>query len=235
MIAIPEEKLMKILLAEQDPHLASYVAEALHAEHYGVELAQDAEQARQLALAERYDLMVLDLGGRTGGGETVLPAVRAARPGLPVLVLAESARVEERVEILDAGADDLLAKPFAMAEMHARIRALLRRSGPMLATSLVVSDLKLDRMERRVERDGQPISLSGKEFALLEYLMLHAGRTVSRTQIIVDVWHLATGITTNVVDVYINYLRRKVDGGTRPRLIHTVRGTGYRLSPPVTM
>ncbi len=226
---------MKILLAEQDPYLASFMADALTSQNYGVELAQDGEQAQRLALAGSFDLMVLDLGCRRGSGDGLLTNLRAANPDLPVLVLSEGSRVEERVQILDAGADDFLAKPFAVAEMAARIRALLRRGGVTQPTVLAVSDLRLDRIERTIVRDGRSISLSTKEFALLEYLMLNAGRTVSRAQIIVEVWHLATGITTNVVDVYINYLRRKVDGGSQARLIHTVRGTGYRLCAPPTM
>jgi len=229
---------MKILLAEHDPHLATFMADALTSQNFGVELAHDREQAQRLAVAGSFDLMVLDLGARQGvgsAGDGLLAAVRATNPSVPVLVLSEGSRVEERVQILDAGADDLMAKPFAVAEMTARIRALLRRGGTSQPSMFVVGDLKLHRMERWVERDGRQISLSSKEFALLEYLMLHAGRVVSRAQIIVDVWHLAGGITTNVVDVYINYLRQKVEGPGLPRLIHTVRGTGYRLSPPPPM
>ncbi len=203
--------MMKILVAEQDPHLAGFMAEALMSQNYGVALAQDGAQAERLALAERFDLMVLDLGSRRGTGAGLLVNLRAARPDLPVLVLSEGSKVEERVEILDAGADDLLAKPFAVAELNARIRALLRRGVATEPTTLMVSDLKLDRILRRVERGGNSISLSTKEFALLEYLMLHAGRAVSRAQIIVEVWHLATGITTNVVDVYINFSSSQVD------------------------
>ena len=232
---LSKEVLMRILLAEDDSMLAGFVTDALVAQQYRVDLAKDSEQAQRLAHDHEFDLMVLDLSESARQGPTVLAGIRAARPAMPVLVLSEAARVEDRVEMLDAGADGFMTKPFAFAEMAARIRALLRRGTATATVSLTVADLTLDRIERRVQRGDKVIALSSKEFALLEYLMIHAGHAVSRKQIIVDVWRLSTGITTNVVDVYINYLRRKVEAGSLPKLIHTVRGAGYELRAPRQM
>jgi DNA-binding response OmpR family regulator len=148
-------------------------------------------------------------------------------------VLTQRTKVEDRVQCLDTGADDYLAKPFSFTELSARIRALVRRSHLPSESVLVVSDLKLDRVAHLVERGGRRIELTSKEFALLEYLMLNAGRRVTRSMIIEHVWNLTFDTTTNVVDVYINYLRRKVDDGHPTKLIHTVRGVGYELSGPV--
>ena len=223
---------MRILLAEDDNLLASFVTDALLSQQYLVDHACDGAQARRMAHDSEFDLMVLDLNSMEDSGHGVLASVRAIRPTLPVLVLSDRSRVEDRVQSLDAGADDWMAKPFAFAEMAARIRALLRRGSAAAPTVLTVADLTLDRMARRVQRDGRGIDLSSKEFALLEYLLLNAGHAVTRAQIMVDVWRLSSGITTNVVDVYINYLRRKVDYDPLPKLIHTVRGSGYELRIP---
>jgi DNA-binding response OmpR family regulator len=163
-------------------------------------------------------------------GVSVLRHLRLRRPSMPVLVLTLRARVEDRVQCLDIGADDYLPKPFSFSELSARIRALLRRSHLPSESVLVIDDLKLDRVEHRAERAGRRIDLTSKEFSLLEYLMRNAGRQVSRAMIIEHVWNLTFDTTTNVVDVYINYLRRKVDDGHPRKLIHTVRGVGYELS-----
>jgi len=158
--------------------------------------------------------------------------LRSKKPSLPVLVLTQRTRVEDRVQCLDTGADDYLAKPFSFSELSARIRALVRRSHLPSESVLLEADLRLDRVRRLVERAGRRIDLTGKEFSLLEYLMLNAGRRVTRSMIIEHVWNLTFDTTTNVVDVYINYLRRKIDDGHSPKLIHTVRGVGYELSAP---
>jgi DNA-binding response OmpR family regulator len=163
-------------------------------------------------------------------GVSILRQLRRQKPTLPVLVLTQRTRVEDRVQCLDTGADDYLPKPFSFSELSARIRALLRRSHLPSEAVLAVEDLKLDRVERRVERAGRRVELTTKEFALLEYLMRNAGRKVTRAMIIGRVWNLTFDTTTNVVDVYINYLRRKVDDGHPRKLIHTVRGVGYELS-----
>src|SRR5205814_2262620 len=156
--------------------------------------------------------------------------LRTRKPSMPILVLTGRTRVEDRVQCLDLGADDYLGKPFSFTELSARIRALMRRSHLPAESVLTVDDLKLDRVERRVERAGRRIELTSKEFALLEYLMRNAGRRITRAMIIEHVWNLSFDTCTNVVDVYVNYLRRKVDDGFGKRLIHTIRGVGYELS-----
>jgi DNA-binding response OmpR family regulator len=223
---------MRILIAEDDSALAGYVRQGLEAEHYTVDMALDGEQARAMGSEVDYDLVILDLNLPKLDGVSVLRHLRLKRPSLPVLILTQRIRVEDRVQCLDTGADDYLAKPFSFSELSARIRALLRRSHLPSESVLVVEDLKLDRVERRTERSGRRIELTAKEFALLEYLMRNAGRRVSRAMIIEHVWNLTFDTTTNVVDVYINYLRRKIDDGHARKLIHTVRGVGYELSSP---
>lgn len=221
---------MRILIVEDDPALASFVRKGLEAEHHAVDTIGDGQQGRAMALEIDYDLVVLDLNLPAMDGLSVLRSVRQAKPSLPVMILTARNRVEDRVQCLDAGADDYLAKPFSFLELSARARALLRRSHLPSESVLKVRDLSLDRVERKVERAGRHIELTTKEFALLEYLMRNAGRRLTRAMIIEHVWNLNFDSTTNVVDVYINYLRRKVDDGFAPSLIHTVRGVGYQIS-----
>lgn len=221
---------MRILIVEDDAALASFVRKGLEAEHHAVDTIGDGQQGRAMALEINYDLVVLDLNLPSMDGLSVLRSVRQAKPSLPVMVLTARSRVEDRVQCLDTGADDYLAKPFSFLELSARARALLRRSHLPSESVLKVRDLSLDRVERKVERAGRPIELTTKEFALLEYLMRNAGRRLTRAMIIEHVWNLNFDSTTNVVDVYINYLRRKVDDGFAPTLIHTVRGVGYQIS-----
>jgi len=225
---------MRVLIAEDDTALANFVKKGLEAEHYAVDISGDGEQARAMATEFDYDMIVLDLTLPRLDGIAVLRFLRTRKPSVPILVLTGRSRVEDRVQCLDLGADDYLAKPFSFTELSARIRALLRRSHMPAESTLAVEDLKLDRVERRVERAGRRIDLTAKEFALLEYLMRNSGRRVTRAMIIEHVWNLSFDTSTNVVDVYVNYLRRKVDDGFAARLIHTVRGVGYELSchPP---
>jgi len=220
---------MRILIAEEDPALANFVRKGLESEHYAVDVSHAAEQVKALACEMNYDLVVLDLNLEQVDGIAILRHLRAKKNSMPILVLTGRSRVEDRVECLDLGADDHMTKPFSFAELSARIRALLRRSHLPVASVLNVIDLKLDRVERRVERAGKRIELTSKEFGLLEYLMLNAGRRVTRAMIIEHVWNLSFDTCTNVVDVYVNYLRRKIDDGFGRRLIHTVRGVGYEL------
>src|SRR5581483_8644679 len=208
---------MRILVVEDDSPLASFVHKGLEAEHYAVDVAADGEQARQMALESDYDLMVLDLNLPRLDGISVLRSLRPRKPSLRVLVL-------------DSGADDYLIKPFSFIELAARVRALLRRRPGTAGTVLRVGDLELDRSSRRVERAGRRVELTSKEFALLEYLMRNSGRCVTRAMIVEHVWNLSFDTSTNIVDVYINYLRKKIDGEHTPHLIHTVRGVGYELS-----
>jgi DNA-binding response OmpR family regulator len=175
---------------------------------------------------------VLDLTLPRLDGITILKQVRSRKPNVAVLILTARGRVEDRVLCLDAGADDYMVKPFSFSELAARIRALLRRNRLPLESVLTVEDLKLDRVERRVTRGSRTIELTSKEFALLEYLMRNAGRRVTRAMIIEHVWNLSFDSTTNLVDVYVAYLRRKVDDDAPRKLIHTIRGVGYELSGP---
>jgi two-component system, OmpR family, copper resistance phosphate regulon response regulator CusR len=224
---------MRILIAEDDEALGKFVRQGLEGEQYTVEIYKDGEQARSAATESEYDLVVLDLNLPKLDGVSVLRHLRLKKPSLPVLVLTQRTKVEDRVQCLDTGADDYLAKPFSFTELSARIRALIRRSHLPSESVLTIGDLKLDRVQRVVERGGLKIDLTTKEFALLEYLMRNAGRDVTRSMIIEHVWNLTFDTTTNVVDVYINYLRRKIDDGHTPKLIHTVRGVGYAIKGPV--
>jgi FliA/WhiG family RNA polymerase sigma factor len=196
---------MRILIAEDDSSLASFVKKGLDAEHYAVDVSSDGEQARAMAGEFDYDLVVLDLSLPRLDGVAILRCLRARKPSMPIIVLTGRTRVEDRVECLDLGADDYLGKPFSFSELSARIRALLRRCHLPAESVLTVDDLKLDRVERKVERAGRRIDLTGKEFALLEYLMRNAGRRITRAMIIEHVWNLSFDTCTNVVDVYVNY------------------------------
>jgi len=222
---------MRILIVEDDAALSSFIRKGLEAEHHAVDIANDGEQGRAMALEFDYDLVVLDLSLPGVDGLSILKSVRQRKTSLPVMILTARSRVEDRVQCLDTGADDYMVKPFSFLELSARARALLRRSHLPSESVLTVRDLSLDRVQRKVERAGRHIELTTKEFALLEYLMRNAGRRLTRAMIIEHVWNMNFDSTTNVVDVYINYLRRKVDDGFQPPLIHTVRGVGYQINP----
>jgi len=202
---------MRILIAEDDEALAKFVRQGLEAEHYSVDVFKDGEQALSAATQSEYDTVILDLNLPKLDGVAVLRHLRMKKPSLPVLVLTQRTKVEDRVHCLDTGADDYLPKPFSFTELSARIRALIRRSHLPSESVLSVVDLKLDRVQRAVERAGLKIELTAKEFALLEYLMRNAGRDVTRSMIIEHVWNLTFDTTTNVVDVYINYASAQVD------------------------
>jgi two-component system copper resistance phosphate regulon response regulator CusR len=223
---------MRILVAEDDAALASFVKKGLEAEHYAVDIAPDGEEARWSVSESDYDLMALDLNLPKVDGLMVLRAVRLKKPSLPVLVVTARSRIEDRVQALDAGADDYLIKPFSFSELSARVRALLRRRPAINGLLLKVADLELNRVERTVQRGGKRIELTSKEFGLLEYLVRNEGHRLTRNMIVEHVWNLSFDTGTNVVDVYINYLRKKVDEGFTPKLIHTVRGVGYELRGP---
>jgi DNA-binding response OmpR family regulator len=222
---------MHILIAEDDLPVAKFLSSALEAEHFEVRLATCGKEVLEMVDTGPCDLLILDLNLPDLSGLEVLRQVREKVPQLPVLILTGNARVEDRVGGLESGADDYVTKPFAFSELLARIRALLRRGTLPFESVLHSMDLELDRVKRIVRRNGNFIELTPKEFALLEYLMLNAGQNVSRSSIIHDVWKLSSDTMTNVVDVYINYLRKKIDVDTTERLIHTVRGAGYRIGP----
>lgn len=220
---------MRVLVVEDDTPVASFLRKGLEAEHYAVDVAEDGEEAQLMAEGCDYDLVVLDLNLPRVDGLDVLKTLRAKKATTPVLILTVRNRVEERIRGLDAGADDYLTKPFSFGELSARVRALLRRRSSPAEILLRVEDLELDRAERVVRRAGRRLDLTPREFALLEYLMRNTGRCVTRAMIIEHVWNFAFDTMTNVVDVYINYLRKKVDAEFEPKLIHTVRGAGYLL------
>ena len=220
---------MRILVVEDDRAVASFVKKGLESEQYAVDVAGDGEDAQALANEANFDLIILDLMLPKMDGMEVLKHIRSRKPSPPVLILSGRARVEDRVKGLDLGADDYLAKPFSFSELSARVRALLRRSPNAIGIILRVEDLELDRAERLVRRAGRRIELTPREFALLEYLMRNAGRSVTRAMIIEHVWNFSFDTMTNVVDVYINYLRKKIDHEFEPKLIHTVRNIGYEL------
>lgn len=222
---------MHILIAEDDLPVAKFLSTGLEAEHYNVRLAPGGKDVPRLLGDGPCDLLLLDLNLPGVNGLDLLREVRSKKPHLPILILTGNSRVEDRVGGLDSGADDYMTKPFAFSELLARVRALLRRGSVPFEPVLHSLDLELDRVRRIVRRNGRNIDLTPKEFALLEYLMLNAGRNVSRSSIIHNVWKLSSETMTNVVDVYINYLRKKIDANAPERLIHTVRGAGYRIGP----
>lgn len=202
---------MRILVAEDDEALGNFVRLGLEAEHYAVDVSASGDQVRDLSQATNYDLLLLDLGLPNLDGKTVLRQVRVKKPTLPVLVLSARSRVQERVECLDLGADDFLSKPFAFAELSARIRALLRRCHTVSEAVLEVGDLRLDRLGRVVERAGKKIDLTVREFALLEYMMKNAGRRITRSMIAEHVWSASFDTPSNLIDVYVAYSSSQVD------------------------
>ena len=220
---------MRMLIVEDDEALSHFLRKSFEAARYEADVAPDGERARELVEQNEYGLVILDLGLPKADGLEILQHIRARNSNLPVVALTARREVEERVKALDLGADDYLLKPFAFAELSARVRALLRRVHQPSSEVLRVEDLEFNRMERRVTRAGKAIDLTPKEIALLEYLMQNGGRAVSRAMIIENVWKMHSDTVTNVVDVYINYLRKKIDDGCEPKLIQTVRGSGYRI------
>ncbi len=222
---------MHILVVEDDQRLARLLQRVLAEERHAVDIAHSGERGLDLALSGGYDLIVLDLMLPDRDGIEVCRALRAEGIEVPVLMLTARGAVEDRVGGLNAGADDYLVKPFAMAELLARVSALLRRRDRTLdvGTQLSVDGLRMDLLRREVRRDNRPIELTPKEFALLEYLMRNPGLALSRTQIIDHVWRYDLDAVSNVVDIYIHYLREKIDRGFRRPLIKTVRGIGYKI------
>ena len=220
---------MRILVAEDDAPLAEFLHQQLQQEQFSVQIVSNGKDAEQLASDPGFDLVLLDLNLPGAGGLEILREIRSNRPDLPVVIVTSAGMVEDRVRGLDAGADDYIAKPFAFAELAARIRAVLRRGNRPARALLQIEDLEVDRVSHTVRRGTHNIDLSPKEFALLEFLMRHEGQPVSRSAIVEQVWKLNFDTMTNVVDVYINYLRRKVDSGYDHALIRTVRGVGYQI------
>ena len=220
---------MHILIAENDAPVAKFLAAEFTMERYEVCIVDSRLQLEAKLQERNFDLMILELNLLGLKGLDTLRQLRSQKPRLPLLVLTESTRLEDRVNSLNSGADDYVTKPFAFSELSARVRALLRRSTLTSSHVLRTLDLELDRVQRIVQRNGRIIELTPKEFALLEYLMLNAGTNVSRSAIIRNVWKRSSDMLTNVVDVYVNYLRKKIDADSSAKLIHTSRGAGYRV------
>jgi two-component system OmpR family response regulator len=220
-----------ILLIEDEPGIVDFVRRGLEAEGFRVQAEHDGAQGERRALQESFDAVVLDLMLPSRSGMEVLAALRRAKPGLPVIVLTARGDVEDRVAGLDGGAADYLVKPFSLAELLARVRAQLRTAAQGSTTTLRVGDIEVDLLSRRVRRGGETVMLSTTEFELLVYLLRHRGRVLSREQILSAVWGYQHDPATNIVDVYVGYLRRKlrrVSGEEAPVPIHTVRAVGYR-------
>ena len=224
---------MRVLVIEDDRRVASFIEAGLKQESYAVDVLYDGNEAGDQAGAVDYDVVVLDLMLPGRSGFQILRDIRARKQSLPVLVLTAKGSLDERVAGLDAGADDYMTKPFALAELSARLRAVLRRGAPR-QTVLRVADLEVDTSRRTVRRAGVPVSLKPKEYALLEFLMRHSDRPVTKSLIIEHVWDIHFDSISNVVEVHINSLRNKIDRSFATPLIHTVRGVGYVLSdtPP---
>ena len=223
---------MRLLLVEDERKVASFIARSLRENSYSVDVAETGEKALDLISRLNYDLVLLDIRLPKLSGVEVCREIRDSGNETPVLMLTARSLVEQRVEGLDAGADDYLTKPFALAELHARVRALTRRGFHKGGPKLQTADLELDRPRRTVKRGDRQVGLTLKEYTLLELLMVRSPDVVPRSEIIEHVWSYGFDTETNIVEVYINRLRQKIDQEHPVKLIHTVRGTGYRLGLP---
>lgn len=218
---------MRILVVEDEKKVAGFIRRGLEEEGYAVDVAEDGDTGLAMALDGVHDLILLDVHLPGMNGFTVLRELRGRKFATPVLLLTVRATIEDKVLGLDSGADDYLTKPFAFQELLARVRALLRRRGEDKSAVLQVADLTLDPARRTAHRGGEAVELTTKEFSLLEYFMRNRGRVVTRTMIAEHVWDYDFDSMTNVIDVYVNYLRKKIDKGRKRKLIHTIRGSGY--------
>ena len=220
---------MRILVADDDAKAAGLLVQGLKAEGYAVDLASDGDEAVWLAETNPYDALVLDVMMPAKDGFTVVRHLRKKNILTPVIFVTARGEVEDRVRGLDAGGDDYLAKPFSLTELLARLRAMLRRQRPQASNVLRVADLEMDLLARKVRRAGQDIVLTNREFALLEFLLVNSPKPVSKMAIVEHVWDQHFDSQTNVVNVYLNYLRNKIDQPGLKPLLHTVRGVGYAL------
>ena len=220
---------MRILLVEDERGIADFVERALRSQGHAVEVVADGTEGSRRAIASDLDLVILDVMLPGRNGIEVLEEIRAVKPALPVIMLTARAEVADKVAGLDAGATDYITKPFSVEELLARVRAHLRTPLQAEATRLRVADIELDMLRRTVSRDGSPVHLSAKEFDLLAYFMRHPGQVLSREQLLNGVWDYRHDPGTNIVEVYVGYLRRKLALADRPVPIQTVRSAGYRL------
>jgi heavy metal response regulator len=220
---------VRLLVVEDESKVASFIKKGLEEEGYAVDLAADGEAGLAMILERVHDLVILDIRLPKMDGLQVLQMLRQDKITTPVLLLTVRATIEDKVLGLDAGADDYLTKPFAFQELVARVRALLRRRAETEPAILQVGDLSLDPARRTVTRGDVKIDLTAREFSLLDYFMRNPGRVLTRTMIAEHVWDYSFDTSTNVIDVYVNYLRKKIDAEREPKLLHTVRGVGYTL------
>jgi len=220
---------MRILVIEDEQKVANFIKRGLKEEGYSVDVAYDGEEGYLLAKDNEYDVIILDIMLPKMDGITLCKKLRAEKIFTPILMLTAKDSVKDKVVGLDSGANDYLTKPFSFEELLARIRVLLRKDQTATPTKLKVDDLVLDLLTHKVSRAGKEIPLTNKEYALLEYLMRNAGSIVTRTMISEHVWDINFDTFTNVIDVYVNYLRNKIDKGYKKKLIHTIRGRGYMM------
>jgi heavy metal response regulator len=223
---------MRILVIEDEKKVASFIQRGLEAEHYHVDVAHDGDAGLSQLFGNEYDALILDVMLPKRDGLSVLREVRTRKLTIPVLMLTARDAVSDKVTGLDQGADDYLTKPFAFEELLARLRALLRRGAAAPLSELALADLQLNLITHQVTRAGKRIDLTAKEFALLEFFLRQPGRVLSRALIAQHVWGVDFDTFTNVIDVYVNYLRKKIDADFEPKLLHTVRGVGYVMKGP---
>ena len=219
---------MRILLVEDERNVAAFIKKGLEEEFYSVDVAEDGSEGLLMGTSSDYDLIILDVMLPGMNGIEICKKIRERDRRVPILMLTAVDSVESKVQGLESGADDYLTKPFEFSELLARIKALLRRA-PDIVNELTIDNLRIDLLSRRVFRGGREITLTPKEFSLLEYLLRNNGRVLSRTQIIENVWGYNFDPGSNVVDVHIKFLREKIDSDTEKKLIHTIRGAGYIL------
>jgi DNA-binding response OmpR family regulator len=220
---------MRILIVEDEAKVADFLNKGLQQSGYETDVAADGREGYDKIMGNDYDLILLDLMLPKISGFDLILKIRNCKPAVPIIAVTAKASIEDRVQGLNRGCDDYLVKPFSFAELLARIKAQIRRGGSAAVLELSVADLVLNPLSRKVTRGGKIIELSNKEFSMLEYLLRNKDQTVTRNMIVENVWDTSFNNFTNIVDVYINYLRNKIDRDFEPHLIHTVRGIGYAL------
>ncbi len=220
---------MRILVVEDEKKVARFIKQGLEEEHYSVDVAHDGDKGLLMAQAEQYDLLIIDVMLPRKSGLDLIREFRASRGATPALMLTAKTSTEDKVAGLDSGADDYLTKPFAFAELLARVRSLLRRGAKEKSTILSVADLELDTVTHKAKRAGRTIELTAKEYALLEFFLRNKDRVLSRAIISEHIWDYNFDTGTNIIDVYVNHLRNKIDSGAERKLLRTVRSVGYVL------